>query len=137
MQGGIQAVQQTHDKPGALTPYRVAPDALNLLEQFGTTVRVRRSHAICQQGDPAESCWRIVSGCVRAVTLTEDGRRHIGEFLWPRDLLGIHELGVHSFDAEAVTNVTLRRYSRKMVEALAQSHVELALEPRRACPADA
>jgi hypothetical protein len=43
------------------------------------------------------------------------------------DNLGVHDVDV---DAEAVAGVTLRRYSRRMVEALAQSHIELALRLR-------
>src|ERR1700730_5668077 len=130
MQLGMQTVRQNRDVPGVSKPSRAAPDALDLLEQFGTTVTVHRSHLIYRRGDPTEFCWRIVSGCTRTVTLMEDGRRRIGEFLWPGDLLGMDGLGEHDVDAEAVTAVTLRRYSRRMVEALAQSHVELALRLR-------
>jgi CRP-like cAMP-binding protein len=60
----------------------------------------------------------------------EDGRRQIGEFLWVGDLLGMDDLDVHAFNAEAVTDVTLRRYPRRMVEVLAQSHTGLALRLR-------
>jgi CRP/FNR family transcriptional regulator, nitrogen fixation regulation protein len=130
MQTEMPAVPQTRNLTGVSKPTRTAPDPLDLLEQFGTTVTVHRSHAIYRRGDPAELCWRIVDGCARAVTLMEDGRRQIDEFLWPGDLLGMDNLGVHDVHAEAVTGVTLRRYSRRMVEALAQSHVELALRLR-------
>ena len=58
-----------------------APDALDLLEQFGSTVSVQRDREIHAQGDQANSCYRIVRGCVRVVKLLEDGRRQIGEFL--------------------------------------------------------
>ena len=100
----------------------MTPDVLNLLEQFGTTVTVPRSREIYGQGEATESCWRIISGCVRTAKLSEDGRRQIGEFLWVGDLLGMDDLNSHAFSAEAVTDVTLRRYPRRMVEALAQSH---------------
>jgi CRP-like cAMP-binding protein len=40
------------------------------------------------------------------------------------------DLDVHAFNAEAVTDVTLRRYPRRMVEVLAQSHTGLALRLR-------
>ena len=56
-------------------------DALDQLEQFGTTVTIPHDGEIVGHGDAAESCYRILSGCVRQVTLMEDGRRQVGEFL--------------------------------------------------------
>jgi len=100
-------------------------DALALLEQFGTTVPVHRDHEICGEGDKAEYCYRILSGCVRTVRLMEDGRRQIGEFLMAGDLLGFDALGIYDFAAEAVCDVVLRRYPRRMVDALAENNFAL------------
>ena len=108
-------------------PDCVAPGILDLLEQFGSTVTVQRTGEIYGQGKPTEFCWRILSGCVRTVKLMEDGSRQIGEFLWPGDLFGMDDLGSHEFGADAVTDTTLCRYPRAMVEALAKSHIALAL----------
>jgi CRP-like cAMP-binding protein len=109
-----------------MKPHPVTPDALDLLEQFGLTVTVRGGHEIYGQSEPTEFCWRIVSGCVRTEKFLEDGRRQVGAFLWSGDLVGMDDLGMHDFGAQAVTDVTLRRYPRRMVEALAQSHTALA-----------
>ncbi len=131
MQGTAQRTQQS---PGESTVQRlaVAPllkppprDALSLLEQFGNTISVRRDHEIHGQGDKADCCYRIISGCVRTVRLMEDGRRQIGEFLLPGDLLGFDVLGTYDFAAEAVTDVVLRRYPRRMVDALAENNFAL------------
>ena len=108
-------------------PDCVAPGILDLLEQFGSTVTVQRTGEIYGQGKPTEFCWRILSGCVRTVKLMEDGSRQIGEFPWPGDLFGMDDLGSHEFGADAVTDTTLCRYPRAMVEALAKSHIALAL----------
>ena len=62
---------------------------------------------------------------MRTVKLMEDGRRQIGEFLMAGDLLGFDALGIYDFAAEAVSDVVLRRYPRRMVEALAESNVAL------------
>jgi len=51
--------------------------------------------------------------------LMEDGRRHVGEFLFPGDLFGWDVLDEHDFGAEAVTPATVRRYPRRSLEALA------------------
>lgn len=127
MQATMQAAPQTRGfAAGAGRQAAASPDALDLLEQFGTTVAVQREHEIHGQGDSAEYCWRILSGCVRTVKLMEDGRRQVGRFLFAGDLLGMDDLATHDFAAEAVTDATLRRYPRRMVEALADSHAALA-----------
>ena len=126
MQATMHTAPQTRSVPGYAPRQPATPDALDLLEQFGSTMSVQREHEIHGQGDTADYCWRILSGCVRTVKLMEDGRRQVAEFLFPGDLLGLDDLGTHDFAAEAVTEVTLRRYPRRMVEALADSHAALA-----------
>ena len=126
MQATVQTAQPARSVPGYVSRPPATPDALDLLEQFGSTVAVQREHGIHGQGDQADYTWRILSGCVRTVKLMEDGRRHVAEFLFRGDLLGLDDLGTHDFAAEAVTDVTLRRYPRRMVEALADSHAGLA-----------
>jgi CRP/FNR family transcriptional regulator, nitrogen fixation regulation protein len=126
MEATIQTTRQSHGDPDCSIRQPATPDALDLLEQFGATMVVEREHEIHGQGDTAEYCWRILSGCVRTVKLMEDGRRQVADFLFPGDLLGLDDLGTHDFSAEAVTEVTLRRYPRRMVEALADSHAALA-----------
>ncbi len=126
MHAMMQTAQQTRGLPGRINARPAAPDSLDLLEQFGSTVTVQREHEIHGQGDSAEYCWRILSGCVRTVKLMEDGRRQVGEFLLAGDMFGLDDLGTHDFAAEAITEVKLRRYPRRMVEALAESHAGLA-----------
>ena len=126
MQASLQTAQFRPDMLPRPQTRPTAPDALDLLEQFGSTVSVQREHEIHGQGDKADYCWRILSGCVRTVKLMEDGRRQIGEFLLPGDMIGLDDVGTHDFAAEAVTPVTLRRYPRRMVEALMESHAGLA-----------
>jgi CRP-like cAMP-binding protein len=131
MQGMMQTMERRHGNDGrrpAIQPF-IQPtprDALDLLEQFGNTVSVQREQEIHGQGEQASSCYRILSGCVRMVKLMEDGRRQIGEFLMAGDLLGFDALDTHDFAAEAVSHVVLRRYPRRMVDALAESNVGLA-----------
>ena len=130
----MQAIQTMERRSGnanrqsAIRPFlQPAPrDALDLLEQFGATVSIQREHEIHGQGDRAASCYRILSGCVRIVKLMEDGRRQIGEFLMAGDLLGFDALETHDFAAEAVSDVVLRRYPRRMVDALAENNIGLA-----------
>jgi len=126
MQAVIHAARRTAQVSGRVIAQSSPPDALDLLEQFGSTVTVERDREIYGQDDPAQYCWRILSGCVRTVKLLEDGRRQVGEFLFVGDIFGLDDLAIHDFAAEAVTEVKLRRYPRRMVEALAESHASLA-----------
>src|SRR5580700_10984255 len=126
----MQTVQQINSMSVGPQTYRETPDALDLLEQFGCTITVRRAHEIYGHNEPTEFCWRMLSGCARTVKWMGDGRRQVGEFLWPGDLLGMDDLETHYSDAEAVTDVTLRRYPRRLVEAKATSNAALALRLR-------
>ena len=56
----------------------------------------------------------------------EDGRRQVSEFLLAGDLFGFDVLETHDFAAEAVSDVVLRRYPRRTVEALSESNLTLA-----------
>jgi CRP/FNR family transcriptional regulator/CRP/FNR family nitrogen fixation transcriptional regulator len=105
---------------------RARPDTLDLLEQFGSTVQVAREQEIHPEGEPAQFCYRVVSGCVRAVRLTEDGRRQVAEFFLKGDMFGLDDLDAHEHAAEAVSDTVLRRYPRRMVENLAESHTALS-----------
>jgi CRP-like cAMP-binding protein len=95
------------------------PSALAPLASAGVTLRVERDEEIVAQGEPAGYCYLIVSGCVRTVRLMEDGRRQVGEFLFPGDLFGWDVLEEHDFGAEAVTPATVRRFPRRSLDALA------------------
>jgi CRP-like cAMP-binding protein len=126
MPGNAQAARRL----GGACEERTAPvparHALDRFEQFACTISVRRAQAICRQGDQTDFCWRVLTGCVRTVAWLGGGDRQIGEFLWPGALLGIDVAGVRCFDTEAVTDVTLRRYPRCMIEAAAESDPGLA-----------
>src|SRR5262245_19330979 len=122
MEERMQAIVQRIEEAGGGAVSRPGShDALDLLEQFGTTLSVARDREVHGQGDPTAYCYRIVSGCVRTVKLMEDGRRQIGEFLMAGDLLGFDAIGTCDFAAEAVSDVVLRRYPRRAVDALSDS----------------
>lgn len=124
-------MQAIMERTGNLSHPQPRPrDALDLLEQFGTTMTLERDREIHGEGSRAEFCYRIIAGCVRMAKLMEDGRRQIGEFLMAGDLLGFNELDCYDFSAETVTDVVLRRYPRRMVDALAGTNLALARQLR-------
>lgn len=90
------------------------------------TVRAGRNEEIVRQGAPAGSCHFVLSGCLRTVRLLEDGRRQLGEFLFPGDLFGWEALDSHRFGLEAINAATLLRYSQFRLQALAACDPRLA-----------
>jgi CRP-like cAMP-binding protein len=130
----LATFQQSHQRQtlafrgpvGGSTTSAARVPALQPLDASAATVRADRDAEIFAQGDVADDCFLIVSGCVRTVTLMEDGRRQIGEFLFPGDLFGWEALGEHDFGAEAVTPVVLRRCPRRSLEALADRDRDVA-----------
>ncbi len=103
---------------------------LAILDSRGTRHTVKRGQIIHSEGEPAEYCYKLVSGCVRTVKLLSGGSRQVCEFLMPGELLGFDSQGDYYFSAEAVSNATLIRYSRKTVDALIEAESDVAQKIR-------
>lgn len=114
-------------------PWRTMPEIrpatpIDPLDQLigGAQITLAAERELHAQGDRAEYCYRVVSGCLRTVKLMEDGRRQVGAFLLAGDCLGFDDLDQHDFAAQAVTEVVLRRYRRRQVEAQVDRQPALA-----------
>jgi len=70
------------------------------------------------EGDEANNIFEIVRGVLRIVKLLPDGRRQITGFLSSGHVVGLAPEGIHVYSAEAVTEVTVRRYRRAAFERL-------------------
>jgi CRP/FNR family nitrogen fixation transcriptional regulator len=101
-------------------------DPLAVLGEFAVPLHCERDTEIYAQDDPAEHCYRVVSGGVRIVKLMEDGRRHVAEFLLAGDLFGFDALATHDYAAQAITATEVRRYPRHIVERLTEQDSVLA-----------
>jgi CRP-like cAMP-binding protein len=106
------------------SPLPAAPS--DPLEPLGVVQSFRRDQEIYAEGEPANYCYRVITGAVRLVKLLEDGRRQVIEFLLPGDHIGFDLLPEHEFSAEAVTDTTLKSYSRRRVEQLAEQNSGVA-----------
>jgi CRP-like cAMP-binding protein len=91
---------------------------LAMLDAVGSVMTLDRETTLFHEGDTAHYYYKVVSGAVRSCRLLTDGRRHVGDFFLPGDLIGFHSLEIHGFTAEAVNESTLVRYERRRVEAL-------------------
>ncbi|GAN77229.1 transcriptional regulator cAMP-binding AadR/Crp/Fnr [Acidisphaera rubrifaciens HS-AP3] len=94
-------------------------------------VTFARDQEIVADGTPAHACWEILSGCVRLVSLTDDGRRQVTDFLYPGDIIGLEALDTFDYSAEAVTRATLRRVPRGAIESRAATDAAFAGALRR------
>jgi CRP/FNR family nitrogen fixation transcriptional regulator len=122
----LQSPLVTRPAFGGYTPWSVEAPPPGPVLPRPTVVCAARDEEIVAQDDEAEHCYMVVSGCVRTVRLMQDGRRQIGEFLFPGDIFGWDALDKHDFGAEAVTQVTLHRYSRGGLAALADKDCTLS-----------
>jgi CRP-like cAMP-binding protein len=86
------------------------------LDRLGTRATFEKNRTIYFEGDDAEHCYKVRSGTVRLCKVTEDGRRQIAAFLTAGDLFGWTDQDVYNYSAEAVTDVTLEKFSRARIE---------------------
>jgi CRP/FNR family transcriptional regulator, nitrogen fixation regulation protein len=113
-----------------LAPVSVIP-GFRALVGGALTIRAQRDAEIVAQGGRADHCYLVISGCLRTVTLMEDGRRQVGSFLIAGDLFGWELMGDYDAAAEAVTPVVLRRIPISNLEALAERDLSVARRLRR------
>lgn len=73
-------------------------------------VRFSPGRSLFFAGDEASCFYEIVTGTVRCCRLTHDGRRQIYRFAGAGELLGLGGDEIHSFSAEAVTEVVAYRH---------------------------
>ena len=93
-------------------------EAANRIAAISSLQTVGAGRAVFAEGDDAENVYEVVRGMLKLYKLLPDGRRQITGFLSAGDLLGLSFSGVYSYTAEAVTEVTLCRYSRARFERL-------------------
>ena len=91
------------------------------LDRIGVGVQLAKGRTLYYEGDQAQHFFKIVSGVVRLCKVTEDGRRQIAAFLTAGDFLGWTIQDNYSYSAEAVTCVTLLKYSRRQVDKMVQT----------------
>lgn len=96
--------------------------------KIGVIVTVARGKTIFSDGEDAKYSYKVVEGAVRMSKIMLDGRRQIAEFALPGDMFGFESRGVYGLSAEAVTPVTLVRYSRAHIERLGEEFCDINRE---------
>lgn len=82
----------------------------------GARMRFERNAEIFGQGEAADYVYRVVSGAVRTVRFSSEGRRQIIAFHLPGDVFGLDFAPHHGFAAEAVSDAEILLVRRTLVD---------------------
>lgn len=82
----------------------------------GVRMHFDRNEEIFGEGEPAEYLYRVVSGAVRKMRFSSDGKRQILAFCLPGDVFGLELGDTHSLSAEAITDAEIVMVRRSLVE---------------------
>ena len=103
-----------------------APSALvgitalsEVMERLGLRMNFAKDEEIFCQDEEADLTYLVVSGAVRTTRLLSDGRRQVGSFYYPGDLVGLETGDIHRFSAEALGDRTGLGLSSAPLSALA------------------
>ncbi|MCO8030280.1 helix-turn-helix domain-containing protein [Brevundimonas diminuta] len=88
-------------------PVRAWTQTLDLALTYGS------GQQIYAEGDRAHSVYAVVSGAVRTVRHSADGRRQIGGFYYPGELFGLEAEEERLFAAEAIRPTRIRSIRRE------------------------
>jgi CRP/FNR family nitrogen fixation transcriptional regulator len=81
----------------------ISKSTIGLFDQAGVPKLYSRNQNIYGEGESAEYLYKIQYGCIRTYITLNDGRRQIGSFYFPGDVIGLEANQEHSVSAEAVT----------------------------------
>lgn len=82
----------------------------------GVRMRFQRNEEIFGQDEPSEYVYRVVSGAVRTMRFSSDGRRQILGFHLPGDIFGLELGDAYSLSAEAVAACDLVMVRRSALD---------------------
>ncbi|MBX4927904.1 CRP/FNR family transcriptional regulator [Rhizobium binae] len=90
--------------------------------------RLAAGQSLFFEGDPAKGVFEVVEGSLRIFKIISDGRRVITGFLHAGDIIGVSLKDRYLYSAEAITDIRIRRISRKSFDAEVANSPELRPE---------
>jgi CRP-like cAMP-binding protein len=128
-------IRSTHptDRAKILSLHHLPPinsqQSTEAVQLKGASMSFRRNAEIYGEGEPADYLYKIVSGTARTYKVLSDGRRQIGGFYLPGDILGLEIAEEHSFSAEAISGCKVLVIKRSvLVRLLAGRQDEITKE---------
>ncbi len=79
----------------------------------GTSLRLSKGESLFEEGEDADSYYKVVSGCLRTARILDDGRRQIDAFHFAGDIVGLEFGRKHRSIAEAVNAAVVVAYRRE------------------------
>jgi CRP/FNR family nitrogen fixation transcriptional regulator len=105
-----------------------APAIVELMDRVGLKMTFAKGEEIFGQDEDADMIHALVSGVVRTTRLLSDGRRQVGDFYYPGDIIGLEIGDAYRFSAEALTDCVVRVVKRSSLRALSgQDNLDRAL----------
>ncbi len=95
-----------------------APAIVELMDRVGLKMTFAKGEEIFGQDEDADMIHSLVSGVVRTTRLLSDGRRQVGDFYYPGDVIGLEIGDAYRFSAEALTDCVIRVVKRSSLAAL-------------------
>lgn len=90
--------------------------AFGQVRLHGVRMPYERNAEVFAEGDGVDYVYRVVSGAVRTVRFSSDGRRQILAFHLPGDVFGLEFGRTHNFSAEAVIDSTVVLVRRSLLD---------------------
>ncbi|MFI4949483.1 MAG: helix-turn-helix domain-containing protein [Caulobacterales bacterium] len=94
------------------------PQIDDLMDRVGLRMTFAKGEEIFGQDEDADMIHAVVSGAVRTTRLTSDGRRQIGDFYYPGDIIGLEVGKTYRFSAEALSDCVVQVIKRSSLHAL-------------------
>jgi CRP/FNR family nitrogen fixation transcriptional regulator len=88
------------------------------VDQVGLRITYAKGEEIFGQDEDADMIHWVVSGAVRTTRLMSDGRRQIGDFYYPGDVIGLEVGDTYRFSAEALSDCVVRVVKRSSLNAM-------------------
>jgi CRP/FNR family nitrogen fixation transcriptional regulator len=90
-----------------------------VMQRLGARMRYGKDEEIFAQDETADLAHLVASGAVRTTRLLNDGRRQVGAFYYPGDLIGPEIGAIHRFSAEALCESVVLVVRRSALKAFA------------------
>lgn len=109
------------------TDIHAAPDVIaEVMRPLGVRTHYGKDEEIFAQNDAADGVRLVISGAVRTTRLLGDGRRQVGAFYFPGELL-LETGPIHRFSAEALCDATLLTVRNSAMRAPGHDQLDRAI----------
>jgi CRP/FNR family nitrogen fixation transcriptional regulator len=98
--------------------HAITPVITGLMGRMGVRLTFAKGEEIFGQEEDADMIYFLVSGAVRTTRLLADGRRQIGNFYYPQELVALETGPTHRFGADALIDSVLQVLKRSSLRAV-------------------